>query len=88
VVSQGIKGKAMSYKPLRQGVEKSDALVVPTKRANKGEQSAAERVEGSGAKARNAILQSTDRTQSRVAVSQAQERIREAVKRFRVNHST
>jgi len=72
-------------------MEKSDALIVPEKRANKAdvlsaalakeERSAAERVEGSGAKERNAVLQSTARTQSRTAVSQAQARIREAIAR-------
>jgi RNA-directed DNA polymerase len=62
-------------------MEKSDAPVVPTKRANKAGVAAAERVEGSGTKARNAELQSTVRTQSRAAVSQAQDRIREAVTR-------
>ena len=66
---------------MRQGVEKSDAPIVPVKRANKADVSAAERVEGSDAKERNASLQSTDRTQSRAAVSQAQERIREAITR-------
>ena len=64
---------------MRRGMEKSDAPVVPTKRANKADVSAAERVEGSSAKERNAELQSTVRTQSRAAVSQAQDRIREAV---------
>lgn len=66
---------------MREGMEKSDAPVVPAKRANKADTPAAERVEGSGAKTRNAELQSTVRTQSRAAVSQAQDRIREAVTR-------
>lgn len=66
---------------MRQGVEKSDAPIVPAKRANKAEQSVAERVEGSGVKERNADLQSTLRTQRRAGVSQAQERIREAITR-------
>ena len=64
---------------MRQGMEKSDALIVPMKRANKAGVSAAECVEGSGAKERNVELQSTVRTQSRAAVSQAQGRIREVV---------
>ena len=68
-------------KPMKRGVEKSDASIVPVKRANKAEQSAAEHVEGSGAEKRNANLQSTLRTQSRLSVSQAQERIREAITR-------
>lgn len=62
-------------------VEKSDLPTVPTKPANKADQSAAESVEGRGKTEGNAGLQSTVRTQSRVAVSQAQARIREAVKR-------
>ena len=66
---------------MKRGMEKSDALIVPVKRANKAERSAAECVEGSDAKERNADLQSTVRTQSRVSVSQAQERIREAITR-------
>ena len=45
------------------------------------EQSAAESVEGSGGTKRNVALQSTDRTQSREAVTQAQDRIRGAVTR-------
>jgi len=60
-------------------MEKSDVPIVPVKRANKAGVSAVERVEGSGAKERNAELQSTVRTQSRVAASQAQGRIRGAV---------
>jgi RNA-directed DNA polymerase len=48
---------------------------------NKAAQAAAEPAEGSGGTKRNADLQSTGRTQSREAVSQAQERIREAVDR-------
>jgi RNA-directed DNA polymerase len=66
---------------MRQGVEKSDAPIVPVKRANKTERSEAERVEGSGVEERNADLQSTLRTRSRAGVSQAQERIREAIAR-------
>jgi hypothetical protein len=64
---------------MMNGVEKSDPLVVPAKLANKAEQSAAELVEGSGGTKRNADLQSTVRTRSREAASQAQARIRRAV---------
>ena len=60
-------------------MEKSDALIVPMKRANKAGVSAAECVEGSGAKEMNVELQSTVRTLSRVAASQAQGHLREAV---------
>jgi hypothetical protein len=79
-------------------VEKSDASIVPKKRANKAdgssvasvkeEQTAAERVEGRDAEKRNADLQSTLRTQSRAGASQAQERIREVIHSFLVKHST
>jgi len=51
------------------------------KPANKAGRPAAEPVEGRGGAVGNAGLQSTVRTQSRVAVSQAQTRIREAVAR-------
>jgi RNA-directed DNA polymerase len=66
---------------MMHGAEKSDSPKVPVKPANKAERSAAESVEGSGGTKRNAELQSTARTQSRAAVSQAQDRIRGAVTR-------
>jgi len=66
---------------MMHGTKKSDPSIVPTKPANKAEQSAAESVEGRGGTKRNAELQSTVRTQGREAVSQAQARIREAVNR-------
>jgi RNA-directed DNA polymerase len=53
------------------------------KRANKAASAAAEPVERRGGTKENADLQSTVRTQSREAVSQAQARIREAVIRNR-----
>src|SRR5258706_7794255 len=63
------------------GAKKSDSSIVPAKLANKAERSAAEPVEGDDGTKRNAELQSTVRTQSRKAVSQAQARIRGAVDR-------
>jgi RNA-directed DNA polymerase len=63
------------------GTEQSDSRVVPKKSANNAANAAAEPMEGSGGTKRNAGLQSTDRTQSRAAVSQAQGRIREAITR-------
>jgi hypothetical protein len=60
-------------------MEKSDLLIVVMKRANKAASAAAELVERRGGAKENAELQSTVRTQSRAAVSQAQARIREAV---------
>ena len=66
---------------MMNGAKKSDSLIVPAKPANKAGHPAAELVEGSGGTKRNAKLQSTVRTQSREAVSQAQDRIRRAVTR-------
>ncbi len=66
---------------MMHGTEQSDPLVVPRRPANKAVRTVAESVEGSGGTERNAVLQSTDRTQSRESVSQAQDRIREAVNR-------
>ena len=63
--------------------EKSDLPKVAEKRANKAASAAAELVERRGGAKENAELQSTVRTQSRAAVSQAQSRIREAVIRNR-----
>src|ERR1700722_19918034 len=70
------------------GPEKSDPLIVPKKPANKAGRSAAESVEGRSGTKGNAGLQSTVRTQSRAAVSQAQCRIQEAVNRNRKERLT
>ena len=70
------------------GTEKSDLPIVPMKPANKAGPSAAESVEGRGETKGNVELQSTVRTQSRAAVSQAQGRVREAVKRNRTEKLT
>ena len=61
--------------------EKSDLPIVPVKPVNNAASAVAESVEGSGGTKRNAGQQSTDRTQCRKTVSQAQARIREAVSR-------
>src|ERR1700682_3682753 len=66
---------------MMNGAKKSDSSIVPAKLANKAERSAAESVEGDDGTKRNAELQSTVRTQSREAVTQAQARIRGAVTR-------
>jgi len=63
--------------------EKSDPPRVPRKSANNVAYAAAEPMEGRGGTKGNADSQSTVRTQSRKAVSQAQVRIREAVNRNR-----
>src|SRR5450631_2770633 len=64
---------------MMNGTKKSDSSIVPAKPANKVERSTAELVEGDDGTKRNAELQSTVRTQSRGAVSQARSRIRGAV---------
>src|ERR1700738_3444877 len=66
---------------MMNGTKKSDSSIVPAKPANKAERSTAELVEGDDGTKRNAELQSTVRTQSREAVTQAQARIRGAVTR-------
>jgi RNA-directed DNA polymerase len=63
------------------GVEKSDPPVVATNPANKAARAAAEPEEPRGGAKEKAGPQSTVRTQSRAAVSQAQARLREAVTR-------
>ena len=68
---------------MMNGTERSDPRIVPAKPANKAAQAAAESAEGSGGTKRKAGRQSTDRTQGREAVSQAQARIRGAVSRNR-----
>jgi len=66
---------------MMNGTKKSDSSIVPAKPANKVERSTAELVEGDDGTKRNVELQSTVRTQSREAVTQAQARIRGAVTR-------
>lgn len=68
---------------MMHGPEKSDPPIVPAKPANKAVKPVAEPVEERGGVDGNAGGQSTVRTQSRAAVSQAQARIREAVDRNR-----
>ena len=62
---------------MMHGPEKSDPVIVAVKPANKAEQSAAEPVERRAGTKGNADQQSTCRTQSRISVSQALERIRQ-----------
>jgi RNA-directed DNA polymerase len=61
---------------MMHGREKSDPAIVATKPANKAERSATELVEPRAGAKGNADQQSTRRTQCRVSVSQALERIR------------
>jgi RNA-directed DNA polymerase len=69
-------------------MEKSDLPKVAEKRANKAATAVAEFVKPRGRAKENAELQSTVRTQSRAAVSQAQGCIREAVIRNRQDKLT
>ena len=64
---------------MMHGREKSDSAIVAGKPTNKAGQPAAEPVERRAEAKGNASQQSTRRTQSRVSVSQALERIRQAV---------
>ena len=64
---------------MMHGPEKSDPAIVAGKPTNKAERSAAELVEPRAGTKGNAGQQSTRRTQSRVSVSQALERIRQVV---------
>ena len=61
---------------MMHGHEKSDSVIVAAKPANKAGQPAAEPVEPRAETKGNASQQSTCRTQGRVSVSQALERIR------------
>src|SRR5947209_8941214 len=63
---------------MMHGCGESDFAIVAEKPANKAEQSAAESVEPRAETKGNANQQSTHRTQSRVSVSQALERVRQA----------
>ena len=64
---------------MMHGREKSDSAIVAAKPTNKAGQLAAEPVEPRAEAKGNASQQSTRRTQSRARVSQALERIRQAV---------
>ena len=59
------------------GHEKSDSVIVAVKPTNKTEQSAAELVEPRTETKGNVVWQSTRRTQCRISVSQALDRIRQ-----------
>ena len=68
---------------MMHGRGKSDSAIVAVKPTNKAERSAAEPVEQRAETKGNANQQSACRTQSRISVSQALERIRQA---FAVTH--
>ena len=64
---------------MMHGREKSDSAIVAVKPTNKAERSAAEPVEPRAETKGNADQQSTHRAQNRVSVSQALDRIRQAI---------
>ena len=66
-------------KPMMDGHEKSDPTIVAVKPTNKAERSAAELVEQRAGTEGNAVWQSTRRTQRRISVSQALDRIRQII---------
>src|SRR6516165_2429589 len=66
---------------MMHGREKSDSAIVAGKPTNKAGQPAAEPVEPRAEAKGNASQQSTRRTQSRVSVSHALERIRQSVRK-------
>jgi len=67
---------------MMHGHEKSDPAIVAGKPANKAERSAAELVERRAGTKGNAVWQSTRRTQSRISVSQAPDRMRQLLCRL------
>src|SRR6516162_1181138 len=69
--------KAASRTPRMNAVGKSDGLIVPGKRANKGRRPA-ESVEGRGSARGNERRGATPRTQSRIGVSLLASRVRDA----------
>jgi RNA-directed DNA polymerase len=73
---------------MMHGRGKSGEAIVAMKPANKAERSAAELVEPRAEAEGNVGQQSTSRTQSRISVSHALERIRKAAReqRFAVTH--
>jgi RNA-directed DNA polymerase len=85
---QGPHREGEEPKPMMHGREKSDPAVVATKPANKAERSAAELVERRAGAEGNAGQHSTRRTQCRVSVSQALERIRQAARQRRKEQFT
>jgi hypothetical protein len=74
-------GKAKGRTPVMNGRGKSDWPVVPEKRPNKAGRPAAEAVEGRGQAKRNPNQQNAPRTQSRIGVPSALERVRQVARR-------
>jgi RNA-directed DNA polymerase len=72
-----VAGEAKSLKPAARPAEESDGKIVPMKRANKGDQSPAESVEGSAPTERNPEQEAAGRMQSRETASNGLERVRQ-----------
>jgi len=85
---QGPHREGEEPKPMMHGREKSDPAVVAAKPANEVARSAEEPVERRAGAEGNAGQHSTRRTQSRVSVSQALERIRQAARQRRKEQFT
>ena len=64
---------------MTHGMKKSDGAVLPVKAANKGARATAELPEGRASTKGNPGRQSTRRTQCRESVTQATDRIRQAI---------
>jgi hypothetical protein len=79
--------KATSYATSMHAGGESDERVVPAKRSNNAESSAAESVEGSRSTKGNTGETNTDRTQGRERVSQGLEGVREAAAGIRSRSS-
>lgn len=73
----------MSQKPTRNGPEKSDGLIVPMKSPNEASRLVEEVMEGRSPTKGNTGEHTTPRTQSRISVPDALDRVREAARRDR-----
>lgn len=73
----------MSQKPTMHGPQQSDGPVVPTKSSNKVASAAAEGMEGRGSAKRNMDEQNATRTQRRIIVPSALDRVRQAASKDR-----
>jgi len=72
--------KADRHKTSMHGGWESDGSIVPPKRANKAESSAAESVEGRGPTKGNTVQTAADRTQSRASASDGLDGVRARAK--------
>ena len=80
--------KVQGRKPMMDGHGKSDRPIVPEKSSNKAPRGAAEGVEGRGLAKGNSREQHALRTQGRVSVHSALERVRKAARKDRKQRFT